>query len=104
MGEERDFGSTCFYGGGDGCVAVDSVGCALIEKNAAVSSIKAIQRSRKPITIMVRIAPISVSNPVVPKRPTPVFLERVVNDLLKKTAATTTNTKSKTRLPKIGAI
>lgn len=76
----------------------------MIEKNATVRSIKAIQRSSKPIPIIVKIAPISVNNPVVPKRPTPVFSERVVNDLLKKKAAITTNTKSKTKLPMMAAI
>ena len=78
--------------------------CVLIEKNDTVRSIKATQRSRKPTPTIVKIAPISVNNPVVPKRPTLVFSERVVNDLLKKTAATTTNTKSTTKLPMTTAI
>ena len=78
--------------------------CVLIRKNATVRSIKATQRSRKPIPIIVKMAPISVNNPVVPKRPTPVFSERVVHDLLKKMAATTTNTKSTTKPPMMAAI
>jgi len=80
------------------------VDCVLIEKNATGRSIKATQRSRTPIPIIVKMAPISINNPAVPKRPTPVFSERIVNDLLKKMAAITTNTKSKTKLPMMAAI
>ena len=76
----------------------------MIEKNATASSIKAIQRSMKPTTIIVKIAPISVNNPMVLNRFTPVFAERTVNDLLKKMAATTTKTKRATKLPMITAI
>ena len=78
--------------------------CVFIEKNDTVSSIRAIQRRMKPMPIMVRTAPISISNPVVPKRPTPVFSETIFNDFLKKMLATTTNTKSKTKLPRMAAI
>ena len=78
--------------------------CVLIEKNATVRSIKATQRSRKPIMIIVKMAPISVNNPAVPKRPTPVFSERIVHDLLKKRLAITMNIKSTTKPPMMAAI
>lgn len=80
------------------------MGCVLIEKNATARGIKATQRSMKPTPIIVKTAPISINNPVVPKRPTPAFSERVVNDLLKKMAATTTNTKRATKVPMMAAI
>ena len=51
-----------------------------------------------PMLIMVKTAPISINNSVVPKSLTPVFSETIINDLLKKTLAITTNTKSKIRL------
>ena len=76
----------------------------MIEKKATVRSIKATQRSMSPTPIIVKTAPISIINPVVPKRPTPVFAERRVNDFLKKMDATTTNMKSTTKLPRIVAI
>ncbi len=58
----------------------------------------------KPTPIIVKTAPIKIINPVVPNRFTPVFVERRVKDLLRKTAATTTNMKRATKLPKIAAI
>lgn len=76
----------------------------MTEKNANARSIKAIQRSTKPTTIIVKTAPINVNNPTVLNRFTPVFVERLVNDLLRKTLPTTTNTKSTTKLPTIAAI
>ena len=55
-----------------------------------------------PMPIMVKTAPISINNPVVPESLTSVFSEITINDLLKKTLATTT--KSKIRLPIMAVI
>ncbi len=76
----------------------------MIEKNATIRSIRAIQRSTKPTTIMVKTAPIRVNSPTVPNMFTPVFSESVVNDFLRKMAVTTPNTKSTIRPPTIAAI
>ena len=58
------------------------VGSVLIEKNATVSKINATHNITAPIAMIVSIAPISISIPVVPKSPTPVFSESVFSDFL----------------------
>lgn len=86
----------CCWGGGgvaDGCC----VGCVGIEKNAIASIISAIHRSRKPITIIVRMAPMRINNPAVPNRPTLLFADRDLKDLLKKIAVIIANAKSTIR-------
>lgn len=75
-----------------------------IEKNPTASSMKAIHINTRPTKIIVKTAPINNSNPAVLNMFTPVLAERVVNDLLRKMDATTTNAKSTTKLPRIAAI
>jgi len=60
--------SIILYGGRGGCVVCACFGCVFVSKKATASSIKDTHKRMKPTAIIVRTAPISMSNPVVAKR------------------------------------
>lgn len=60
----------------------DYVCCGLIEKKAIARINIEIHMRMKPIAMIVNTAPISNSNPVVPNKPTPAFIESVLSDFL----------------------
>jgi hypothetical protein len=93
---EKNRGVVCFYTW-DVAAGVAGCACGFIEKKAIARISVAIHMRIRPTAIIVSTAPINISSPVVPNKPTPVFVDRSPSDFLRKIAVMMTKTKSTTK-------